>query len=109
MTDLLLTCKPFTTHTIDIQDFISTEITASVREIIGAVNRIISFSKVYMKLPNLSETKVVLKDLLNLTENKVTIDLIQTLVCKFFKISKNEMLSSRRSRYLVRPRQTAIY
>ena len=93
----------------DIQDFISTEITASVREIIGAVNRIISFSKVYKKIPNLSETKIVLKDLLNLTENKVTIDLIQTLVCKFFKISKNEMLSSRRSRYLVRPRQTAIY
>ena len=60
-------------------------------------------------MPNLAETKVVLKDLLNLNENKVTIDLIQTLVCKFFKISKNEMLSSRRSRYLVRPRQTAIY
>ncbi len=93
----------------DIQSFISTEITASIREIIGAVNRIISFSKVYKKMPNLSETKVVLKDLLNLAENKVTIDLIQTLVCKFFKISKNEMLSSRRSRYLVRPRQTAIY
>ena len=36
-------------------------------------------------------------------------DLIQSLVCKFFKISKTEMLSSRRSRYLVRPRQTAIY
>ena len=52
---------------------------------------------------------MILKDLLNLSENKVTIDLIQTLVCKFFKISKNEMLSSRRSRYLVRPRQTAIY
>ena len=93
----------------DIQDFISREITASVREIIGAVNRIISFSKVYKKMPNYSETKIILKDLLNLTENKVTIDLIQTLVCKFFKISKNEMLSSRRSRYLVRPRQTAIY
>ena len=57
----------------------------------------------------MSEVKVILKDLLNLTENKVTIDLIQTLVCKFFKISKNEVLSSRRSRYLVRPRQTAIY
>ncbi len=93
----------------DIQDFISSEITTSIREIIGAVNRIISFSRVYKKMPNLSETKIVLKDLLNLTENKVTIDLIQTLVCKFFKISKNEMLSSRRSRYLVRPRQTAIY
>ena len=93
----------------DIQEFISSEITASIREIIGAVNRVISFSKVYKKIPNLSETKIVLKDLLNLSENKVTIDLIQTLVCKFFKISKNEMLSSRRSRYLVRPRQTAIY
>ena len=93
----------------EIQNFISTEITASVRELVGAINRTISFSKIYKKLPNLSETKIVLKDLLNITENKVSINLIQTLVCRFFKISKNEMLSSRRSRYLVRPRQTAIY
>ena len=95
--------------TKEIQDFISSEISASIRELVGAINRIVSFSRVYNKLPNLAETKVVLKDLLNLTENKVTIDLIQTTVCRFFKISKNEMLSSRRSRYLVRPRQTAIY
>ena len=93
----------------DIQDFVSTEITASIRELVGAINRTVSFSRIYNKMPNLAETKVVLKDLINLAENKVTIDLIQTLVCKFFKISKNEMLSSRRSRYLVRPRQTAIY
>ena len=93
----------------DIQDFISNEITASIREIVGAVNRLVSFSRIYNKMPSLPETKVVLKDLLNLGENKVTIDLIQTTVCKFFKISKSEMLSSRRSRYLVRPRQTAIY
>ena len=93
----------------ELKDFISSEVSNSVRELIGAFNRLISFSRIYKKVPNLSETKVVLKDLLNLSENKVTIDLIQTLVCKFFKISKNEMLSSRRSRYLVRPRQTAIY
>ncbi len=93
----------------DILNFISKEITTSIRELVGAINRIVSFSRIYNKIPNLSETKVVLKDLLNLTENKVTIDLIQTIVCKYFKISKNEMLSSRRSRYLVRPRQTAIY
>ncbi len=93
----------------EIQCFISEEITVSVRELVGSLNRIISFSRIYNKVPNLSEIKIVLKDLLNLGENKVTIDLIQTLVCKFFKISKNEMLSSRRSRYLVRPRQTAIY
>ncbi len=93
----------------EIQNYISTEITASIRELVGAINRIVSFSRIYNKVPNLAETKVVLKDLLNISENKVTIDLIQTLVCRFFKISKNEMLSSRRSRYLVRPRQTAIY
>jgi len=93
----------------EIKMFISSEITTSVREIVGAINRVISFSRIYNKVPNLAEIKVVLKDLLNLSENKVTIDLIQTKVCKFFKISKSEMLSSRRSRYLVRPRQTAIY
>ena len=93
----------------EIQKFISTEITTSTRELVGAVNRVVSFSRIYNKTPNLSEVKVVLKDLLNIGENKVTIDLIQSTVCKFFKISKNEMLSSRRSRYLVRPRQTAIY
>ena len=93
----------------EIQNFISFEIKSNIRELTGAINRIISFSRIYNKTPNLAETKIILKDLLNIAENKVTIDLIQTLVCKFFKIRKNEMLSSRRSRYLVRPRQTAIY
>ena len=93
----------------EIKKFISSEIKTSIRELVGAINRIVSFSRIYNKAPNISETKVILKDLLNLPENKVTIDLIQSTVCKFYKISKNEMLSSRRSRYLVRPRQTAIY
>ena len=93
----------------DILKFISQEIRTNIRELTGAINRIVSYSRVYNKTANLSEVKVILKDLLNLSENKVTIDLIQSTVCKFFKISKNEMLSSRRSRYLVRPRQTAIF
>jgi chromosomal replication initiator protein len=93
----------------EIQKFISLEIKTSIRELVGAINRIVSFSRIYNKIPNVSETKIILKDLINLSENRVTVDLIQSIVCKFFKISKNEMLSSRRSRYLVRPRQTAIY
>ena len=93
----------------EIQRFICSEIKSSVRELVGALNRIVSFSRIYNRVPNLSETRIILKDLLNIHENKVTIDSIQTIVCKQFKISKNEMLSSRRSRYLVRPRQTAIY
>ncbi len=93
----------------EIQKFLSTEIKTSIRELVGALNRIVSFTRIYNKVPNMSEVKIVLKDLLNLTENRVDIDTIQTIVCKFYKISKNEMLSPRRSRYLVRPRQTAIY
>ncbi len=93
----------------EIQKFLSTEIKTSIRELVGALNRIVSFTRIYNKVPNLSEVKIVLKDLINLTENKVDINTIQTIVCKFYKISKNEMLSPRRSRYLVRPRQIAIY
>ena len=105
--------KLFNSNQINISEeilkFISTEIRTSIRELVGALNRIVSFSRIYNKVPSISEVKLILKDLLNLSENKVTIDFIQTIVCKFFKISKNEMLSPRRSRYLVRPRQTAIY
>jgi len=93
----------------EIIKFISTEVNTSIRELVGAFNRVVSFSRIYGKTPSMSEVKVILKDLLNLTQNKVDIDNIQTIVCKYFKISKNEMLSPRRSRYLVRPRQTAIY
>jgi len=95
--------------TKDVQNFICSEIKSSVRELVGALNRIVSFTRIYNKTPNLSETRIILKDLLNINEKNVTIDNIQTIVCKYFKISKNEMLSSRRSRYLVRPRQTAIF
>ena len=53
--------------------------------------------------------RVLLSSMPGSAVTEVSIDNIQTLVCKYFKISKNEMLSSRRSRYLVRPRQVAIY
>ena len=93
----------------DILNFISSEIRNSIRELVGALNRVASFARIYDRVPNINEVKIILKDLLNINETKITIDNIQTLVCKYFKISKNEMLSSRRSRYLVRPRQVAIY
>jgi chromosomal replication initiator protein len=41
----------------EIQDFISTEIKGSIRELVGAINRVVSFSRIYEKVPNLSETK----------------------------------------------------
>ena len=61
------------------------EIKTSVRELVGALNRIVSFSRIYNRVPNLSETRIILKDLLNISENKVTIDFIQTLFVNFLK------------------------
>ena len=59
----------------EIIKFISTEVNTSIRELVGAFNRVVSFSRIYGKTPSMSEVKVILKDLLNLTENKVDIDL----------------------------------
>ena len=95
--------------TTEVLNFLTNEIKTNVRELVGAFNRIVSFSRIYNKCPSIPEVKIILKDLLDLTTNKITVEMIQSIVCRYFKISKNEMLSSRRSRYLVRPRQSAIY
>ena len=90
-------------------NFIASEMKINIRETIGALNRIISFSRIYNKSPSISESKIILKDLINFSENHVSIENIKKTVCDYFKISIHEMLSQRRSRYLVRPRQIAMY
>ena len=90
-------------------NFIASEMQINIRETIGALNRIISFSRIYKKSPSISESKIILKDLINFSENHVTIEYIKKTVCDYFKINVSEMLSQRRSRYLVRPRQIAMY
>ena len=93
----------------DLLNFIASEMKINIRETIGALNRIISFSGIYNKSPSISESKIILKDLINFSENYVTIENIKKTVCDYFKINVSEMLSQRRSRYLVRPRQIAMY
>ena len=93
----------------DLLNFIASEMKINIRETIGALNRIISFSGIYNKSPSISESKIILKDLINYSENYVTIENIKKTVCDYFKINVREMLSQRRSRYLVRPRQIAMY
>ncbi len=90
-------------------NFIASEMKINIRETIGALNRIISFSRIYNKSPSISESKIILKDLINFSENHVTIESIKKNVCDYFKINIREMLSQGRSRYLVRPRQIAMY
>ena len=52
-------------------NFLSTEISISNRELIGALNRIISFSRVYKKLPSISEAKVILKKTKPIMKKKI--------------------------------------
>ena len=90
-------------------NFLAAEIRASVRETIGALNRILAFSRIYNKSPDVSECKIVLKDVIETNESMLSIENIQTIVASYYKISLSEMLSPRRSRDLVRPRQIAMF
>jgi len=90
-------------------NYLASKIRVNIRETIGALNRIMSFTRIYKKPATVSDVKIILKDLLNFSENHVTIENIQKTVCEYFRINDKEMLSKRRSRYLVRPRQAAMY
>ena len=77
---------------------------------VGALNRILAFSKINKKAPNIYECKKILKDfIVNNNSNAVNIESIQNTVAAHFNLRLQEMLSPRRSRSLARPRQIAMY
>ena len=88
---------------------LAAESQASIRDVIGALNRIQAFSRIYNKSPNVAESKIILKDIISVNAKNLSIENIQKTVASYFTISLNEMLSPRRSRSLVRPRQIAMY
>ena len=90
-------------------EFLATEVTSSVRELVGALNRVLAFSKINTKSPNLSECKKILKDFINSNNKSINVEFIQNLVATHFNLNLQEMLSPRRSRALARPRQIAMY
>ncbi len=94
----------------EIFEFLATEVTSSIREMVGALNRVLAFSKINTKSPNIYECKRILKDFINLNNvNSVSVESIQNLVASHFNLKINELLSPRRSRSLARPRQIAMY
>ena len=88
--------------------FIATESKTNIRELIGVINRIITFSKIHKKVLSISDCKNILKDVFNQAKI-ITVDKIQNTVSNYFNIALAEMLSQRRSRPLARPRQIAMY
>ena len=93
----------------EVFDFLASEITSSIREIVGALNRVLAFSKINTKSPTIHECKKILKDFINSNNKSINVEFIQNLVASHFNLNIQEMLSPRRSRALARPRQIAMY
>ena len=93
----------------EVLKFLASEVTSSIREVVGALNRVLAFSKINTKSPNIYECKRILKDFINSNNKSVNVELIQNLVASHFNLNIQELLSPRRSRSLARPRQIAMY
>jgi len=92
----------------DVISFIALECKTNIRELIGVLNRVVTFSRIHKKILTISDCKNILKDVFNQAKI-ITVDKIQNIVSRFFNIQLAEMLSQRRSRPLARPRQIAMY
>lgn len=89
--------------------FLASEVTSSIRELVGALNRVLAFSKINTTSPTIHECKKILKDFINYNNKSINVESIQNLVASYFNLNIQEMLSPRRSRALARPRQIAMY
>jgi chromosomal replication initiator protein len=88
--------------------FIAKRIQSNIRELEGALRRVIANAKFTGHTITLDFTKEALKDLLALQDKLVTIENIQKTVAEYYKIRVAELLSKKRNRSLARPRQMAM-
>ena len=93
-----------------VAEFLATKITSNIRELEGALRRVIAHSQLLSNHEiTLDMTQDILKDMLRSFDKRTTIDEIQKKVAEHFNISVKEMQSSRRARTVARPRQIAMY
>jgi chromosomal replication initiator protein len=88
--------------------FIGKRIRSNIRELEGALRRVIANAQFTGSAITLDFAKEALHDLLALQDKLVTIDNIQKTVAEYFKIRVSDLLSARRSRSITRPRQMAM-
>ncbi len=89
--------------------FIAKQVRSNVRELEGALKRVIAFSR-FNKIPiSVELAKEALKDLLAVQNRQITIENIQKTVADYFKIKIADMYSKKRTRNLARPRQIAMH
>ncbi|MBM3616973.1 MAG: chromosomal replication initiator protein DnaA [Alphaproteobacteria bacterium] len=90
-------------------EFLASKITSNVRELEGALNRVVAHSTLVGSTISVESTQEVLKDLLRANDRHITIEDIQKAVALHYNIKLTEMHSARRSRVVARPRQVAMY
>ncbi|MCM2678087.1 chromosomal replication initiator protein DnaA [Echinimonas agarilytica] len=88
--------------------FIAKRLRSNVRELEGALNRVIANANFTGRAINIDFVREALRDLLALQEKLITIDNIQKTVAEYYKIKLADLLSKRRSRSVARPRQLAM-
>jgi chromosomal replication initiator protein len=88
--------------------FIGKRIRSNVRELEGALRRVIANARFTGSEITLDFTKEALRDLLSIQARMVTVESIQKTVAEYFKVRMSDLLSSRRSRSVARPRQVAM-
>ncbi len=93
----------------DVIYFIAEEIKSNIRELEGALIRVVAYSLLEEKPVSLEIAKLVLKDMVKETLKIINVDLIQKSVAEFFQINQGELKNSRRHKNIVLPRQIAMY
>ncbi len=88
--------------------FIAQRIRSNVRELEGALKRVMAHAQFSGRVIDIDLIRESLKDLLALQDKLVTIDNIQRVVADYFKLKMSDLLSKRRSRSVARPRQIAM-
>ena len=90
-------------------EFLAHRISSNVRELEGALTRIVVQASLIGQPVTLEATQDLLKDLLRANDRRVTIEEIQRKVAEHFNIKQADMQSPRRARQVARPRQVAMY
>lgn len=97
-----------TTLSEDVAFFIAKHIRSNVRELEGALKRVLAFSRFNNVPISVASAKEALKDLLAVLNRQISIENIQKTVADYYKIKVSEMYSKKRVRSLARPRQIAM-
>ena len=92
----------------DIAFFIAKHIRSNVRELEGALKKVLAYSRFNNRELSLDLAKEALRDILNVASRQITVENIQKTVAEFFKIKVADMHSKRRTRNVARPRQVAM-